>query len=61
MTTAASEVWFLTGSQALYGHETLEQVASQSTTVATRLQESGELPVASRGSRSSSTPSRSAT
>ena len=46
MTTADSEVWFLTGSQALYGPETLEQVASQSTTVATRLQESGELPVA---------------
>src|SRR3954463_399809 len=27
---AGSEVWFLTGSQNLYGEETLQQVASQS-------------------------------
>jgi L-arabinose isomerase len=48
VTTADSEVWFLTGSQALYGPDTLEQVAVQSTAVAQRLQESGELPVAVR-------------
>jgi L-arabinose isomerase len=48
VTTADSEVWFLTGSQALYGPATLEQVASQSTTVANTLHESGDLPVAVR-------------
>jgi len=39
------EVWFLTGSQALYGPETLEQVAEQSRTIAARLQEVASLPV----------------
>jgi L-arabinose isomerase len=38
------EVWFLTGSQALYGPDTLEQVAQQSQAVAKRLAGSG-LPV----------------
>jgi L-arabinose isomerase len=38
------EVWFLTGSQGLYGPETLEQVASQSQAIAGRLADSGELP-----------------
>jgi L-arabinose isomerase len=37
------EVWFLTGSQDLYGEETLRQVAEQSQTVATAL--AGGLPV----------------
>jgi L-arabinose isomerase len=40
-----SEVWFLTGSQGLYGEETLQQVASQSQRVATALDEAGEVPV----------------
>ncbi|MBO0844041.1 MAG: L-arabinose isomerase [Nocardioides sp.] len=44
MTPHSPEVWFLTGSQALYGPETLEQVAAQSTRVAQMLQQSGELP-----------------
>ena len=39
------EVWFLTGSQALYGPETLDQVAEQSRTIAARLQEVASLPV----------------
>ena len=40
-----SEVWFLTGSQGLYGEETLQQVASQSQRVAAALDEAGEVPV----------------
>ena len=32
-----SEVWFLTGSQGLYGPETLEQVAVQSREIADKL------------------------
>ncbi len=39
----ALEVWFLTGSQDLYGEETLRQVAQQSTAVAEQL--AGGLPV----------------
>ena len=39
------EVWFLTGSQGLYGPETLDQVAAQSRAIAARLQEVGDLPV----------------
>ena len=42
---AALEVWFLTGSQGLYGPETLDQVASQSRAIADRLGTSGDLPV----------------
>ncbi|MEW2619001.1 L-arabinose isomerase [Streptomyces sp. NPDC048106] len=34
---AASEVWFVTGSQGLYGEETLRQVAEQSRSVSDRL------------------------
>ena len=37
--TPTPEVWFLTGSQALYGPETLDQVASQSRGIADRLTE----------------------
>lgn len=39
------QVWFLTGSQGLYGEETLRQVAEQSQAVATGLQESSDIPV----------------
>ncbi|MGY1837064.1 L-arabinose isomerase [Blastococcus sp. SYSU DS0510] len=39
------EVWFLTGSQGLYGDETLQQVAEQSRRVAAALDEAGEVPV----------------
>jgi len=41
----APEVWFLTGSQALYGPETLDQVAAQSQGIAQRLAASADLPV----------------
>jgi L-arabinose isomerase len=41
----AREVWFLTGSQGLYGEETLQQVAEQSQAVAALLDEAGEVPV----------------
>ena len=39
------EVWFLTGSQGLYGPETLEQVASQSQGIADALRHSADIPV----------------
>jgi L-arabinose isomerase len=39
------EVWFLTGSQGLYGEETLRQVASQSQEVAAALGASSDIPV----------------
>ncbi|MEV7632390.1 L-arabinose isomerase [Microbacterium sp. NPDC089318] len=39
------EVWFLTGSQHLYGPETLAQVAEQSQQIARTLDEAGEVPV----------------
>jgi L-arabinose isomerase len=39
------EVWFLTGSQGLYGEETLAQVADQSKVVADRLDTADEIPV----------------
>ena len=46
MTSAPTpEVWFLTGSQGLYGPETLDQVASQSQAIADRLGASSDLPV----------------
>lgn len=43
--TTVREVWFLTGSQALYGPETLEQVAEQSRSIAARLADSAGMPV----------------
>lgn len=43
--TPAAEVWFLTGSQGLYGPETLDQVASQSQAIVARLSEVAGLPV----------------
>jgi L-arabinose isomerase len=42
---ADREIWFLTGSQDLYGEETLRQVAEQSQAIARVLDESGEVPV----------------
>ncbi|HEV7742028.1 MAG TPA: L-arabinose isomerase [Pseudolysinimonas sp.] len=39
------EVWFLTGSQGLYGEDTLRQVASQSQAVATALGAASDIPV----------------
>lgn len=38
------EIWFLTGSQHLYGPETLKQVAQDATDIARFLQGSGQLP-----------------
>ncbi|MEO7752806.1 MAG: L-arabinose isomerase [Terracoccus sp.] len=38
------EVWFLTGSQHLYGEETLRQVSDQSQTIAAQVDGSGVLP-----------------
>ena len=41
----AYEVWFLTGSQNLYGEETLKQVAEQSQEIARALGASPDVPV----------------
>ncbi|MBJ7385677.1 MAG: L-arabinose isomerase [Mycolicibacterium sp.] len=40
-----SQVWFLTGSQSMYGQDILEQVADQSRRIADRLDGSAEIPV----------------
>lgn len=42
------EIWFVTGSQALYGRQILDQVAEQSRTLAERLDASADLPVTVR-------------
>ena len=42
---AGKQVWFFTGSQQLYGEETLRQVAAQSQQIATALGESRDIPV----------------
>src|SRR5690625_5565677 len=39
------EIWFLTGSQGLYGPETLDQVAEQSRTIASTLDAGSDIPV----------------
>lgn len=39
------EIWFVTGSQHLYGEETLAQVAAHSQVMTGRLNESGQIPV----------------
>ena len=39
------EVWFVTGSQHLYGEETLKQVADHSQQIASSLDEAPTLPV----------------
>ncbi|MDG4772577.1 L-arabinose isomerase [Solwaraspora sp. WMMD792] len=41
----SAQVWFLTGSQGLYGPETLQQVAEQSQEIARRLDDADGLPV----------------
>ncbi len=43
--TPTPEIWFLTGSQGLYGPETLDQVAAQSQGIVDRLVAIGDLPV----------------
>lgn len=43
--TEGPEIWFLTGSQEMYGEQTLRQVAEQSQRIATTLGQSSELPV----------------
>ncbi|MFG2576732.1 L-arabinose isomerase [Streptomyces sp. NPDC048481] len=50
MTTSESpfdgqEIWFLTGSQSLYGEETLQQVAFQSRQIAERLDAASDIPI----------------
>src|SRR4051812_6846963 len=40
-----TEAWFVTGSQHLYGEETLRQVAAHSRDIAAGLSESGQIPV----------------
>src|SRR6478752_9425617 len=42
---AGKQVWFFTGSQHLYGEETLRQVAAQSQQIAGTLAESADIPV----------------
>ncbi|ACQ81515.1 L-arabinose isomerase [Beutenbergia cavernae DSM 12333] len=42
---AGREIWFLTGSQHLYGPEVLEQVASQSGSIIATLDDAAEIPV----------------
>jgi L-arabinose isomerase len=39
------EVWFVTGSQHLYGEETLKQVAEHSQTIASYLNGASQIPV----------------
>ena len=39
------EIWFVTGSQHLYGPKTLEMVASHSSEIAASLGASSEIPV----------------
>ncbi|HBE78455.1 MAG TPA: L-arabinose isomerase, partial [Firmicutes bacterium] len=41
----AKEVWFITGSQHLYGEETLRQVAEHSQVIAKSLAENAKIPV----------------
>ncbi|WP_341730210.1 L-arabinose isomerase [Brooklawnia sp.] len=42
---SGKQIWLLTGSQGLYGEETLAQVAEQSKQVAALLNESGDIPL----------------
>ena len=42
---ADREVWFLTGSQTLYGEETLRQVAEQSQAIAAQLDDAADVPI----------------
>ena len=45
MNMTTKEIWFVTGSQHLYGPETLKQVASNSKEIVDGLNEGGKLPV----------------
>ncbi len=45
-TAQQSEIWFLTGSQGLYGEDVLAQVADQSRQVSDRLAASSDIPAA---------------
>ena len=45
LTLESNEVWFVTGSQHLYGAETLEQVARHATTIAAALDAAPAIPV----------------
>ncbi|MEE1963693.1 L-arabinose isomerase [Allomuricauda taeanensis] len=45
MKIASKEIWFVTGSQHLYGPETLKQVASNSKNIVDGLNGSGQLPI----------------
>lgn len=40
-----SEIWFITGSQSMYGEETLRSVAAQSQEIVSILQNSGKMPI----------------
>src|SRR6202035_3133800 len=51
-----SEVWFVTGSQHLYGAETLQQVAEHSKQIAGALDKSSEIPVTIRFKPTVKTP-----
>ena len=44
-TAGDTEIWFLTGSQSLYGDDTLQQVAEQSTEIARTLDAADHVPV----------------
>ncbi|MFJ1812501.1 MULTISPECIES: L-arabinose isomerase [unclassified Streptomyces] len=44
-THAGQEIWFLTGSQAMYGEDTLQQVAQQSQQIADRLDAAPQIPL----------------
>src|SRR6202035_3104022 len=44
-TAMTAEIWFLTGSQGMYGEDTLRQVADQSREVAAALGADGAIPV----------------
>jgi L-arabinose isomerase len=45
ITSPPREIWFVTGSQGLYGEETLRQVASQSQVIAAALDAAADVPV----------------
>jgi len=44
MDATPAEIWFLTGSQSMYGEDTLRQVAAQSAEIAQRLDDSADIP-----------------
>ncbi|TRZ45904.1 L-arabinose isomerase [Robertkochia solimangrovi] len=51
------EIWFVTGSQHLYGPETLEQVAKNSEAIANGLDAAGQIPVTIKYKKVVTTPS----